>query len=107
MEVGPEWSLDTTEHTIGKGLHSSTLSTESTAFCRKEILERTQQGFSIALLVTENTALFGTELRIYRLVSVYQVNCKPCLIYNYRMDPEADTTSGNASTDKVTPPKAM
>ena len=32
VEVGPEFSLDTIHHTIGKGPHSSTLSPEPTAF---------------------------------------------------------------------------
>ena len=36
--VGPEWSLETISHDIGKAPHSSTLSSESTAFCKKEIL---------------------------------------------------------------------
>ena len=49
VEVGPEWSLNTILHTIGKGTHSSTLSPESTAFYRREIMEQTQWGFSIFL----------------------------------------------------------
>ena len=107
MEVGPEWSLETIRYAIGKGTHYSTLSLESMAFCRKDILEWTQRGFSIVLSVTESNALFGMYLRISCLTSVDQVNCKPRLIYNSSADPDADTPSVNASTVKFTSPKEI
>ena len=62
-----QWPLETIRNTIGKGPHSSTLSSESTATYRKEILERTQRGFSIVLSVTKAITLFGTTLHIYCL----------------------------------------
>ena len=80
VEFGPEWSLETIWTAIGKGPHSSTLSPESTDFCRKKILEQTQQGFSIILLVTKDIPLFVVSLSIYLLALVDQVNRKPCLI---------------------------
>ena len=69
VEVGSEWSLKTIQHTTGNGPHSSTLSSDSTAFCGKKILEWNHQGFIIVLLVTESIALFGTTLRISCLAS--------------------------------------
>ena len=107
VEVSLEWSLKTIRHAIGKGNHFSTLSLESTAFYRKEILERTQKGFSIVFSVTKAITLFGTDLRISRLTSVDQVNHKPHLICNSSEEPDASTPLVNASTYKGKPPKAM
>ena len=105
VEVGPEWSLETISHDIGKAPHSSTLSSESTAFCKKEILERTQWGFSIIFSVTK--ALFVTSLFISRLTLADQVNRRPRLICNSNKEPNAATPSVNSSTDKGTVPNEM
>ena len=107
VEVGPEWSLETIYYAIWKRTHSSTLSPESMAFFKKDILECTQWGFSISLSVIKDIALFGTTLCISRLASVYQVNRKPRLICNYIDDPDAATPLVKASTDKVTDPKVI
>ena len=107
VEVGPEWSLETIRNAIGKGTHSSTPPPESTAFCRKEILERTQQGFGIFLLVTNSITLFGTALRISHLASVDFVNRKTRLIYNFSKDLDAINPLVNASSDKGTTPNEM
>ena len=105
MEVGPEWSLETIRNAIGKGTHSSNLSPRSIAFCKKEILERIQWGFSIILLVTEAITLFCMDLRISRLALVYQVNRKPRFKCNSSNKLDAAIPSVNASMYKVTYPK--
>ena len=80
VEVGPECSPKTIWNAIGKGTQSSTLSPNSTSLCRKEILERTHQAFSIVLWVIKYIALFGVTFCIYHLALVDQVNHKPRLI---------------------------
>ena len=106
-EVGPERSLETIRKSIGKGPYSSNLSPESTAFCRKEILERTHRGFNIILSMTKTIKPFGTAFRISRLASVDQVSHKPCLICNSREEPDTTTPFVNVSTDKGMASKAM
>ena len=107
VEVGPEWPLKTTRHIIGKGTHPSTLSPESTALCKKEILDRTHWGFSIVFFVTKYITLFGMALRISRLASVDQVKYKTRLICNSRKEPDAATLLANYYTDKGTHPKEI
>ena len=76
-------------------------------FYRKNILERTQQGFSIILFVIEVIVLFEKALCISRLSLVDQVNHKPILILHSSKDPDAATPLANASTDKGTALKTM
>ena len=80
VEVGPKWSINTIWNSIRKGPHSSTLSLESVAFCRREIMERTHWGFSIFFSMTDLITLFGTALHISRLALVDKANLKPRLI---------------------------
>ena len=105
VEVGLKWSLEPIRHAIGKGPHSSTLSLDSTAFFRKEILERTQQVFSIVILVTKAISLLGTDLRISSPALVDQVNLNMCLIYNSSEEPDTSTPLVNTFTDKCTAPR--
>ena len=77
------------------------------AFCSKEVLNRTQQGFSIILLVTKAIKLFSTVIRISRLALVDQVNRNTRLVCNSSKEPDVATPSVNASTEKVTAHKAM
>ena len=107
VEVGPEWSLETIRNAIGNRPHYSTLSPESIAFCRKEILERTRWGFSIVLSDTNDITLFGASLRISPLASVDQVNRKPRLICNSIKEPDAATLPVKASTYIGTAPKEI
>ena len=106
-EFGLEWSLETIRHAIGKGPHYSTLSLDSTAFYRKDILEQNHQGFSIVLSVTNYITVFCKALCISLLALVDQVNRDPRLIYNSRKYQDATTPPSNASTDKGTLPKEM
>ena len=92
MEFVPEWSLVNIYHAIKKGLHSSTLSPESAAFFRGEIMERTQLEFSIVLMEEDDIELFGASIRIYYLSLVDQINRKPLLFSNLREE-----------TDDITP----
>ena len=106
-DVGPAWTLNTILAAIATGPHASTLTPEATAFCRQELLERAQRGFSIILLVDVAMLVFGNRIRISRLASVDQANRKPRLICNSSAEPDDVTPAVNTSTKKSTSPDAI
>ena len=105
--VGSVWPLYTIKSDIATGPHVSTLTPEAIAFCRQELLERAQRGFSIFLLVDVALLVFGNRIRISLLVSVDLANRKPRLICNSFAAPGDVTPAVNASTNKSTAPNAM
>ena len=79
-KVGPRWPMASIKAGIKKGPHTSATSATATAFCRQELLERSQRGFSIIFLVRQALWFFGRRLRISRLAYLDQANRKPRLI---------------------------
>ena len=106
-KVGPQWTLASIMADIEKGPHKSATSQQSTAFCRRELLERSQRGFSIILLVRDALHFFGQKIRISRLAYLDRQNRKPRLICNSSEAPDNITQSANKSTDTSTNPQAM
>ena len=106
-KVGPQWPLASIMVGIEKGPHTPATSQQSTTFCRRELLERSQRGFSIILLVSDALHFFGRKIRISWLAYLKQQNRKPHLICNSFKAPDTITQSANDSTDKSTNPQAM
>ena len=105
--VGPRWTTASINAGIAKGPHTSTISSTSTPFCRQELLERSQRGFSIILSVHNALRFFGTQIRISRLACLDQANRKPRLICNSSEPPDSTTPSVNDTTDTSANPSAM
>ena len=99
--------MDTINAAIATVPHLSTLTLEATGFCRQELLERAQWGFSIILLVNVALLVFGDHICISCLASVDQANRKPRLICNSSAAPDDVTPAVNAYTDKYYAPNAM
>ena len=79
-EVGAPWPLATIQEVIAKGPQASTLKPAAISFCRGEILERAERGFSIILPAAVALDIFEDRIRISQLASVDQDNRKPRLI---------------------------
>ena len=105
--VGTCWSMASIQAGIAKGPHTSAISDTSTSFCRQEILERSQRGFSVILSVQDTLRFFGRQLRISRLACLDQTNRKLRLICNSSEAPDATTKSVNDTTDTFTNPLAI
>ena len=105
--VGPSWTIASIDAGIAKGPHTSAVSPTSTLFCRQELLERSQRGFSIILSVPDALRFFGRKLRISRLACLDQKNRKPRLICNSSEAPDNHTPSVNDTTDTSSNPMAM
>ena len=58
-------------------------------------MKRNQIGFSILLMEEDAIEIVGTSIRISRLASVKQINCKPWFICNLRESPYNITPSVN------------
>ena len=99
--------MDTINAAIATVPHLSTLTLEATGFCRQELLERAQWGFSIILLVNVALLVFGDHICISCLASVNQANRNTCLICNSYTAPDDVTPTVNMSTDKSTAPNTM
>ena len=99
--------METINAAIATVPHASTLTPEATAFCRQELLERAQHGFSIIFLVDMVLLVFGDRIRIFCLAYVNQANRKLRLICNYSLAPDDVTPTVNAPTGKSTSPNDM
>ena len=106
-KVGPQWPLASIMAGIKKGPHTSATSQQSTAFCRRELLECSQRGFSIILSVCNALHFFGRKIGISRLACLDYQNRKPRLICNSSKAPDTIIQSVNDSTDKSINPQAM
>ena len=105
--MGAPCLLATIREAIATGPHASTLKPAAISFCRRELLERAQRGFSIILPEGVALKVFGDRIRISRLASVDHDNWKPRLICNYTATPNAITSSVDASTDKESAPRVI
>ena len=99
--------MDTIKAAIATGPHVPTLIPDATAFCRQELLERLQRGFSIIFPVEMVLLVFGDRICISRLASVDQANIKPRLICNYSAAPDDVNPTVNMPTKESTSPNAM
>ena len=100
VEVGPEWSLNTTCKDISKGPHTYNLMPTVKAFLPMDILERSLWGFIIVLTKEDTIHLFVTPPCISCLALVEQHTRKMRLICYSSKAPDSVTQAVNASSDK-------
>ena len=105
--VVPVWPLNTILGAIATGPNVSTLTLGANGLFQQEMLERTQNGFSIILPVDMALLVFGDRICISCLASVKQANRKSRLICNSSAALDDVTPAVNASTYKYNAPKAI